>query len=144
MLALGNRAGCIEFFRCVYGGLVFCWKCVHLIVCRFNRNSNSGGFLSHIHTEPLSDHWITHLSWTPWITHTVGHCKLSRAYRMNGIFIMAKVNPYWPSPLTTGASEWSKSHKICSLLQTLVLCPSTWPVLYLKFKVQYAKLINEA
>lgn len=125
MLALGNRAGCIEFFR-------------------FNGNSNPGGSLSYIHTEPLSDHWITHLSWAPWITHAVGHCKLSCGYRMNGIFITAKANPYWPSPLIMAMWDWSKSHNICSLLRVMVLCPSTRPVLHSTFKVQYTRLINEA
>jgi len=143
MLALGNRAGCIEFVRCVKAGPPF-WKNIHLIVYRFNRNSNPGGSLSYIHTEPLSDHWITHLSWAPWITHAVGHCKLSRAYRMNGIFITAKANPYWLSPLITGMWDWSKSHNICSLLRVMVLCPSTRPVLHSTSKVQYTRLINEA
>ncbi|KAG1734860.1 uncharacterized protein EDB91DRAFT_1337762 [Suillus paluster] len=66
MLALGNRAGSIMFLR-------------------FNRNSDSGGSVSYIHTEPLSDHWITHLSWSPWVIHGVGQCKDSRTYRMKRI-----------------------------------------------------------
>ncbi|KAG1744547.1 uncharacterized protein EDB91DRAFT_1080660 [Suillus paluster] len=39
---------------------------------RFNRNSELGGSVSCIHTESLSDHWITHLSWSPWVTHGAG------------------------------------------------------------------------
>lgn len=73
MLALGNRAGCIEFFR-------------------FNRNSNSGGFLLHIHTEPLSNHWITRLSWAPWITHSIGFCESLLAFSTdNGNIGLVKV-----------------------------------------------------
>lgn len=73
MLALGNRAGCIEFLR-------------------FNRNSDSEGSLSYIHSEPLSDHWITHLSWAPWITNAVGHCESLLAFSTdNGNVGMVKV-----------------------------------------------------
>ncbi|KAG2040160.1 putative zinc-finger of transcription factor IIIC complex-domain-containing protein [Suillus americanus] len=84
MLALGNRAGCIEFFR-------------------FNRNSNSGGSLSHIHTEPSSDHWITHLSWVPWITRAVGHCESLLAFSTdNGNVGLVKVTQNLQSTSTIG------------------------------------------
>lgn len=84
VLALGNRAGCIEFFR-------------------FNRNNNSGGSLSHIHTEPLSDHWITHLSWAPWITHAVGHCESLLAFSTdNGNVGLVKVTQNLQSTSNVG------------------------------------------
>lgn len=50
-----------------------------LIGCRFNRNVDSEGSVSYIHTESLSDHWITHVSWSPWVTHGTGYCELSLA-----------------------------------------------------------------
>ncbi|OJA09194.1 hypothetical protein AZE42_00702 [Rhizopogon vesiculosus] len=61
LLAMGNRAGSILFLR-------------------FNRNIDSEGSVSHIHTELLSDQWITHVSWSPWVTHGIGYCESLLAF----------------------------------------------------------------
>ncbi|OAX44098.1 hypothetical protein K503DRAFT_706991 [Rhizopogon vinicolor AM-OR11-026] len=61
LLAMGNRAGSILFLR-------------------FNKNIDSEGSVSHIHTELLSDQWITHVSWSPWVTHGIGYCESLLAF----------------------------------------------------------------
>lgn len=115
----------------------------HLIVCRFNRNVDSEDSVSCIYTESLSDHWITHVSWSPWVTRDIGYCKLSYCF-VNGIFITAQANPYWLSPQPTATLDWSRSLKLYSPMRTLVWCRSTRRVLYSMSKNPYGKLINEA
>ncbi|KAG0698424.1 putative zinc-finger of transcription factor IIIC complex-domain-containing protein [Suillus ampliporus] len=84
MLALGNRAGSIVFLR-------------------FNRNSDAGGSVSYIHTEPLCDHWITHLSWSPWVTHSVGQCESLLAFSTdNGNVRLVKVTQTLQSSSNVG------------------------------------------
>lgn len=76
---------------------------------RFNKNSDSGGSLSCIHTEPLSDHWITHLSWSPWVTRAVGHCESLLAFSTdNGIVGLVKVTQKLQSNSNAGfVSEYT-------------------------------------
>jgi len=91
----------------------------YLIGYRFNRSTDSEGSVSYIHTESLSDHWITHVGWSPWVTRNIGHCKLSyHIVIVGGIFTMPQANHFWLSLRPMATLDLSRLLKICSLGQT--------------------------
>ncbi|KAH7910203.1 transcription factor IIIC subunit delta N-term-domain-containing protein [Hygrophoropsis aurantiaca] len=70
ILALGSRAGFLTFFK-------------------FNRDLNS---VFQIRSLKVSDRWITQTAWSPWVTHSQGHCESILAYATdNGYIRLLKI-----------------------------------------------------
>ncbi|KAJ8588488.1 hypothetical protein M405DRAFT_740181 [Rhizopogon salebrosus TDB-379] len=113
LLALGNKAGSVVFVRYVYACSV-----------------------SYIHTESLSDHWITHVSWSPWVTHGTGYCESLLAFSAaNGKVGLVKVTQTPQSSLNIGLVQEYTTSVIFDVQEPVCeadkrgVTTLTWPVL---------------